>query len=281
MNAPPIIPRPQLASLHGGFTLVELLVAMAVLALLLGLFAQMVEQSQRSVAGSERHLDSDRVARSAFALLAEDVTGQIVHDFLPLGWNKQAGNDALAFYTTRPGYSGNRDASWVEYRVNPGSLKRGVQGMEFGAQDVKTSAQESLIRAYPSADGPSIEAADRVAEGVIRLETAFLVRRPAGAGTDLKAAPPQRAASPGEIDIGNVDAVVVSLVVLAPRWRAIVNDSAMARLAAQFPDAEDAQSTMTRWQAVADDPAALAAAADIPLAAAQAVKIYERTFYLP
>jgi len=268
---------------HGGFTLVELLVAMAVLAILLGLFTQMIDQAQRSVATSERHLDADRVARAAFDLLGEDVACQFSHNFLPLGWSKRPGNDVLAFYTSRPGYAGDRDASWVEYRVNPGSLERGARGMEFGAPDVKTSELESLIRAYSSADGPSIEAADRevIARGVVRFETAFLARLPGGTGAGLRAAPPELAAPPGGIDIDNIDAVVVSVAVLAPRWHALVDGTAMERLAAAFPDASDGEPTMTRWQAITDDPAGLAAAADIPLAAAQAVKIYERTLYLP
>jgi len=118
-----------------GFTILELLVAMSVLALLVVMVAQITNSASATVAGSRKHMDADNQARAIFDRLATDI-GKMVRrgdvDSIVKGSNSDApgnpptmpGNDAMFFFSEAPGYSSTLTSSQkspvtlVGYRIN-------------------------------------------------------------------------------------------------------------------------------------------------------------------
>jgi prepilin-type N-terminal cleavage/methylation domain-containing protein len=98
-----------------GFTILELLVAMSVLALLVVMVAQITNSASATVAGSRKHMDADNQARAIFDRLATDI-GKMVRrgdvDSIVKGSNSDApgnpptmpGNDAMFFFSEAPGF---------------------------------------------------------------------------------------------------------------------------------------------------------------------------------
>ena len=121
------------------FTLVELLVAMTVLVILVGMIAQMTNGVSKVVNLSQAHIDTDAQARALLDRMAIDFGGMVKRpdvDYYLKGRPTtlvQAGNDQIAFYSETSGYftsstSGSTDTtpqgpfSLIAYRVNPQTL---------------------------------------------------------------------------------------------------------------------------------------------------------------
>ena len=118
-----------------GFTILELLVAMAVLALLVAMVAQITDSASATVTGSRKHMDADSQARAIFDRMATDI-GKMVKrrdmDCIVKGSSNDApnnpptmpGNDAMFLFSEAPGYSSTltptqkSPVTLVGYRVN-------------------------------------------------------------------------------------------------------------------------------------------------------------------
>ena len=137
-----------------GFTLVEMLVSMAVLSLIILMITQMVNNAAMVVANSGKHVDTDTEARVVFDRLAVELGAMVKRpevDYsafkqpastLPAQYgslteqaNPQQGNDQLAFYSETTGYVygnaslvGNKKAnvSLVAYQVAPDPYAAGT-----------------------------------------------------------------------------------------------------------------------------------------------------------
>lgn len=114
-----------LATLHrgkSGMTLVELIVAMAVLVVIVVMIAQLVNSATATIANSGRHMDSDTEARMIFNRMATELAAMLKRpevDYFPFKQpastlpapyagisqtaNLQPGNDQLAFYSETTG----------------------------------------------------------------------------------------------------------------------------------------------------------------------------------
>lgn len=114
---------------RAGFTLVELLVSMAVLALILVLVSQMLNATRTITLMGSKQMDADAGARALFDRMAIDIASAVkradVDYYLkgrPAG-NVQTGNDQIAFYSEVPGYypspSSQSPVSLVAYRLPP------------------------------------------------------------------------------------------------------------------------------------------------------------------
>lgn len=131
--ADPIAPS---SGIGAGFTLIEMLVSIAVLVLLVVLVAQLTNGATQTITGSTKHMDADGQARAILDRLAIDI-GRMVKrsdaDCIIKGWyadnpaisGTMPGNDSLFFFSETPGYySGSSYAdkspiTLVGYRVSP------------------------------------------------------------------------------------------------------------------------------------------------------------------
>ena len=124
-----------MAKMHPGkreaaFTLVEVLVAIAVLALLVALIGQLFSNTSAASSVSTTHMEADARVRLLFERMAADFSHMVkrtdIDFFLKPEVNANSPtsmNDQMAFYSEVPGYSSATDAqnsvSLVGYRLNP------------------------------------------------------------------------------------------------------------------------------------------------------------------
>lgn len=104
-NHPPEILRREVA-----FTLVELLVSIAVLVLMVVLVSQLTNNATKTTTFSNQRLDSDSQARVAFGRMAYDFENMVNRKDVDVffvknnGGSSSAMNDAMYFYSQTPGY---------------------------------------------------------------------------------------------------------------------------------------------------------------------------------
>ena len=115
------------------FTLVELLVAMAVLALLVILVARLLNSATLTTTGSRKQMDADSQARMILDRIGSDLermTKRSDVDCFLKGWSADVtmpGNDVLFLFSETIGYfrgaslSARSPVTLVGYRVNPAS----------------------------------------------------------------------------------------------------------------------------------------------------------------
>lgn len=245
------------------FTLVEMLVAMAVLVLLMGIIVQIVEMTGRSISSSSRHLDSLEQARMVFDRLQLDVSGRPRRADLPVLLSKAAGNDSLQFYSQVEGYGGSaRNFTVVGYRIQQTNTARLYQ-MERGA--LGTAWTDTPPAFLPQAS-PAIPDADYdvLAGGVFRLE--FCCLKTDGVLSTTAAS-----------DLGDVAAIIVALAVLDPDSRKLTTSSSqLEALAAALPDSAAGAVPLPAWQAALFQ----SPPSGIPTRVWQSIRIYQRAFYV-
>jgi hypothetical protein len=113
----------------GAFTIVELMVSMAVLVLIMLLIGQLFNSATATTSLAGNRMDADSQARAVFDRMSIDIAGMVkradVDYFLKdAAAQPQAGNDQMAFYSLVPGYfpasisgSSQSSVSLVGYRV--------------------------------------------------------------------------------------------------------------------------------------------------------------------
>ncbi len=122
---------------RGGFTLVELLTAVAVLALVVVVVAQMLSKTQSIIVLSRKQLDVDDQARLVFARMATDFAGMVQRTDSDIIFAKQAGNDRMYFFSKSVGdtttvagayaYAGTENTvSLIGYGVGPDPVTSGT-----------------------------------------------------------------------------------------------------------------------------------------------------------
>ena len=118
----------------GGFTLVEMLVSVAVLVMLVLLITQLFNSATATATMSRSHLDADEAARlvfdrmgSDFGAMARRTDVNYIFYKQSNGGNTQPGNDAMYFYAEAPGTSATSTTvttgsastmALVGYRIN-------------------------------------------------------------------------------------------------------------------------------------------------------------------
>src|ERR1700730_13141162 len=89
------------------FTLLELLISMAVLTLLILFVTKLVDSATTTTTASHKHMDADSQARLVFSRLAYDIAGIIKRRDLDAIFSKQLGNDKMFFFSEAPAYFSN------------------------------------------------------------------------------------------------------------------------------------------------------------------------------
>jgi hypothetical protein len=271
----------------GAFSLLEILVAVAVLLLIVVLMAQMLNSVSSTTSDSQKGVDAVGDAQLAFDRLSFDLARMIRREDVDYSFSKRAGNDRLSFYAAEPGFytgpeTSPRILSVAGYRVADGPdrsprLERGALNLSWsgsggGRTQVFSPVDEQgaplqkfdTPNSLPVLDDGQPGDYQALADQVFRLEICYLTRDGV-----LTTNFPDR--------LADLSALVVAIGVLDPKSRKLVSD--YTALISAFPDAENGSDLLALWGPVAADPG-LAARAGVPRAAAQAVRVYQRTFPL-
>lgn len=279
--------------LRQGFTILELLAAMAVLMLLVLLISQIVSGAAGTTKISRKRVDADNEARRIFDRISADVEGLLNRPDADFLIRKTAGNDEIYFFAEAPakgsGTTPLQPVALVGYRVNGSrQIERLAQGLSWDAAPPDGAVFLTFSGSVPAA-GSTIEGgyagvltdANKyhvLGEGVFRLEIGFLLRAEPGLAAKFSTSPFRSGGASPFANQGagleDVQALVVTLVVLDEGSRTIAGD--MDGLIAKFADAVDGSTPAEDWQAVAVNPAALG----IVEAAASNVRVYQRIFPL-
>jgi type II secretory pathway component PulJ len=135
------------------FTLVELLISVGLLALLCLLVMGIISSTSTATVASSKHVDADTQARLVFNRMANDFRKMVIRSDVDYVFTKQAGNDALHFYTEAPAYfdsgigsSARNSVALVGYRINSdttsttyGQLERLGKGLTWDGSSSWTS----------------------------------------------------------------------------------------------------------------------------------------------
>ena len=316
-----------------GFTLVELLVSMAVLVLLVVLVTQLTNGAASTIRSSGKHMDSDTQARLIFGRMSEDFSKMLKRPdvdystfksatpgMLPsppyspniaVNTQTQSGNDQLAFYAettgyysgagTAPGGAKKAATSLVAYNTaaDPYTLAGKVNvlrrmGKTLGWEPNSGSWQNVaylpilLTAQWPALFSTTPQDPDYQTIGnmVFRMEYTYLLKPNYASGGNqparLSITPWDTTAIPPHTSVNgfqDVSAIVVAIAVMDSNSRTIVSTSGYKGMGDQLHDAQEGVDVASDWIASVNSPD-FAANAGIPKAAASAVRIYQRYFYL-
>ncbi len=266
-----IFPR---VSNHQAFTLVELLVAMAVLSILIVLMGQMLALTSQGIAINSKKLDAAEQARLVFDRLGMDLAARPQRTDLGMVLTKATGNDSLEFYGSVDGYAGGRQVTAVGYRIQQTAagriyqLERGAVGTDWGPVAGSNPFVQFLPNtlAAPAASDPNYEV---LSSEIFRLEYCYLLN------TGLFSNSPQGS---NATDYSHVQALVVAVAVLDTRSRSVLTSTQIGSLSQDLLDTKEGDDPLFDWNTVMTQNTF---ATGLPTQAVQNIRLYQRTFYVP
>lgn len=122
---------PAVTRREGGFSLIELLVACAILCILLVALLSITNSTLSVAKLSQRRMDGGAAIRSALDRMAADLSAALVRDDLPPLFvisSATNGSDEIYFVAQSEGYDGDRGVATIGYRIRDGKLERVAQG---------------------------------------------------------------------------------------------------------------------------------------------------------
>lgn len=282
------------------FTLLEILVSVAVLASLLVFVAQVMNGTTATTNRSRASLDTDSEARTVFDRFGRDLAHMLKRKDVDFLLEKKSGNDAFYFFSEAPAVAQTEGAdvqtlALIGFRVNSKEqLERLGLGLSWQAAPPagpvflsfaagsSNAVAESTIRG--SAFDQIITSDDRsyhvLGENVFRFEVSFLLRATASQPA-LFSPSPFRSLPAGETmdnssghGLADVQAIVVTLGILESSSRLISGD--LADLISKFPDALEGETPIKVWQDKVNNPKILG----LPPSAASSLRVYQRIFPL-
>jgi prepilin-type N-terminal cleavage/methylation domain-containing protein len=293
----------------GAFTLVEMLVSIAVLALFVVLVSRLTTSAASTIAFSGKHMDADKAARLVFDRMTIDFARMLKRNDIDYSFQKQNGNDSLAFFcetvgfygrtNNPPSYSRRSPLSLVGYRAIQSTNSAGQVVMRFDRlsaglgwepggsnQDAYSGIVFHPMTIVPDGSGnPSLYPGNNdlyfpgansaidfktISEQVFRFEYCFLLKD----GT-LSVNPwiaPHTAAT-----FSDIAAIVAVIGVLDNTSRVVAGD--LQKLADAFPDAVSGEDIQAKWTMILESSSF--PPAGVTKSAALLTRIYQRHFYLP
>lgn len=240
-----------------GFTILELMIAAALLALLLILVTSLTSHTSTVSANSQRRMTADSEGRQALDRISEDFSRAFFREDLSENIVKVSGNDEIAFYAQTAGYDGDRGVSRIGYRVGgtPVGLLRGAEGLSWtGTNQVVFNG--TIFGAIADTNE------ELLAKDIFRFEIAFLK-----ADGTLVAFVPDLKKSSGVV------AVLVGIAALDPQMRDLTEED----LGTRFPDAVDGRDILSLWTETMN---LETFRTGVPKPAINAIRIYQRMFPL-
>jgi prepilin-type N-terminal cleavage/methylation domain-containing protein len=247
-----IQPYPSSRTGRRGFTLMELMVSIAIITIILLLTAQVSDSALEVTRRTAARLAAQRETSVAAHQLRADFAQRIQRLDTPVRFEKNPGNDSLALLTKRLGYpdrteTPDRAVSLTEYRIEtdaPGKsgngLLRASSGIGFGDLAMRPSLENGTLAlaSIPKMGPKKLDARhfQMLAPGVIRLELSFLIN------DEMQ---PIRMEAPDEQEL--IDGVIATVCILDPGRRGGLKDDQLTRIAEQFDDAVDGKFPIDDW----------------------------------
>jgi len=282
-----------------GFTLVELLVSLGVLALLVFFVTSLVNSAATITTLGHKQMDADSQARQFLDRMAIDFAKMVKRndlDFFAKGTTApnsvggaMAGNDRIAFFSQLPGYyptgsttTTQSPVSLIAYRVNSDStnnslynkLERMGKGLVWNAATADTPvvfwATISTTWSAATSTTTTDAAYDVVGPKVFRFEYCYL--RTNGS---LVITPPLD--SNGCADLSQIAAIVADMAVIDSKSKVLLTNAQITTIAAGLSDYTAGMTPgqlRTNWQTYLDG------ITNLPRPAISGIRLYERYFYL-
>jgi len=282
-----------------GFTLVELLVSLGVLALLVFFVTSLVNSAATITTLGHKQMDADSQARQFLDRMAVDFAKMVKRndlDFFAKGTTApnsvgggMAGNDRIAFFSQLPGYyptgsttTTQSPVSLIAYRVNSDStnnslynkLERMGKGLVWNAATADTPvvfwATISTTWSAATSTTTTDAAYDVVGPKVFRFEYCYL--RTNGS---LVITPPLD--SNGCADLSRIAAIVADMAVIDSKSKVLLTNAQITTIAAGLSDYTAGMTPgqlRTNWQTYLDG------ITNLPRPAISGIRLYERYFYL-
>jgi prepilin-type N-terminal cleavage/methylation domain-containing protein len=281
------------------FTLVEMLVSIAVLTLFVLIMSQLLNSEATITTLGNKRMDADSQGRSVLDRMAVDF-GQMVKrsdvDYYLKGGTggSQTGNDQIAFYSQVPGYypSGSQSpVSLVAYRVNSLSgaaafnkLERMGKGLLWNGVSPSITpvvfSPLTILVSWPAATNNSTDSDYEVAgPQVFRFEYYYLLKGQSTTNPSILSYTPwdTRIGHNAVNGFQDVSAIGVTIAVIDPKSRVLVLEDSQ-HLGRLITEMHDFSQTMQPGDLDAQWESAVNATTAVPRAAASAIRIYSRLF---
>jgi prepilin-type N-terminal cleavage/methylation domain-containing protein len=260
---------------RAGFTLIELVVSMAVLTIMLTMVLQITNSARNAVKLTESKSNNDAIARRAFDRISRDLAQIVIRDDARIEFKSNPGNDQISFLTRAKGFTaagdaGDRDVSLVSYSIlydaTAGErLLRGSCGNLFAvASPAALKLDASLPFSAVSPDNLQL-----LSNNVIRFEVEYLIQGASGVTQEITAPATSQ----------NLRGLVITLVTLDDWGRRAIKPDHLESLTANFTDAATGKQTLKTWSLKRDE-LAKSGIAGLPKDALQSIRCYQRTFMI-
>lgn len=264
------------------FSLLEMLVAVAVLAVVVVLFVQMLSMVMKTWNAGRAQADNFTQARIALDVMSRDLEAISRNADLPAFYVD--GLPQLAFHTKQQSLvtateNGNRPLSRIMYSVTnvagTSLLRRSAKGFNFGEEVGFAPTNWSVATNGASFDSD-------IGPGVLLLRHQFI------GSNGLNILPSD--VNPGWTNlattngVGNLRSVVISLAVIDRDHLKLLQDAGkLAQLQSNFGTNNPGPllSYASTWQAQLDDAARPLLAGGVPAVVLRGLKVFERTVLLP
>jgi hypothetical protein len=267
------------------FTIAELLVSIAVLALLVLLISQFVGNATAIMTTGTKHMDADTEARTVLNRMAVDFAAIVKRADVDYYLSKNAGDDQLAFYSETSGYypsdaagvtpkgsiclAGYRILNHQLERLNKALIWNGVSSTAVPPGRPMVFLPQALTTTWGNIAGSGNDADYQVISNqVYRFEFCFLMRD--GTLSDQPWLPPNTSFN----GLEDVNAVVVAIAILDTKSRLIAGDLAAAAVKLDDVSGSDIAAPPAQlWQQKIQN-------GDLALSrtAASQVRVYQRYF---
>jgi len=274
---------------HRAFTLTEMLVAMAVSALLIVLFARMVNSAATATSISNKRMDVNSEIRPLFNRIAVDLSQMIkrndVSYYVKISSNAEPGNDLLSFFSLVDGFYPNSSStaeakqpqtSIVSYRINTNyQFERMAKSLPFAGQSTQTplvfGSTYTLVTEWPTAISSTSSDTDYAIAGtdVFRFEYYYLLKT-TGATSDSPWT------SMSQVKMTDVAAIAIAMATIDPKSRKLLSSTDLATLSLAMNDYTSSMGTtglLVQWQSALS-------ASSLPRPGLNGIRLYQRIFPL-
>ena len=272
------------------FTLVEVLVSVAVLAMLILLVSRLISSTATITTLAHKRMDGDGNARQLLDRIGVDFSQMIKRADLDYFAKNTAspnspggamsGNDQIAFYSNVPGFSSSAPSpiSLVAYRINgQNQLERMGKGLLWSGAPSSSAPLVflplTISGIWPTATNQTSDSDyELIGSQVFRFEYYYLLNN-----GSLSTTPWNAGAGHASINgMQDVTAIAVALATIDAKSKVLISNSQLGILAGNLTDFDPSMNPgglLSQWQFTIDG------TSGIPRTALQGVRRYERYFY--